>query len=216
MLDCRVSLRRITDSDLECGLCRKCLGVSKFDYPFEKDLRNSDDLVQELIAYIEAYTPYVCKTTTVHKYPDINVFSDSDCTRLICRVEAKYLEGQAFMQAKQRIGLYPKETLIVDYPKFLSYMECKEQDRNSGMDIPIYIVWKFDRPCEDVGGIAIFQEIDVLYEIVREYGNGRAFQRRSSFNDYTDGARLGIVDKYHFSIRECEPIELLIDTIKRL
>ena len=77
-------------------------------------------------------------------------------------------------------------------------------------------MWKFDKPCDDVGGIAVFQEIDELERLRRLYGYVRAFRRRTSVNDYQNGIRMGVIDKYHFSIRECEPIEKLVSIIHEI
>ncbi len=213
MLSCKVCLSELNDEKLKCGLCHKCDGKSKLDYPFERDLLNSDDLVKELMEYVEHNTIYKCKKTEIDKYPDINVYRDSSCRELVCRIEAKFLEGQAFMRSKERVGLYAKETLVVDEPKLQSYFKCKEIDRMNGKEIPIYVVWKFDKPCSDVGGIVVFQEVDELQRLHRLYGYARAFRRKTSRNDYQNGTQLGIIDKYHYSIRECEPIEKLVEKI---
>lgn len=192
---------------LSCGTCNKCLGKSKLDYPFSRDLFNSDDLVQELMRFVSETTGFVCEPTTIYKNPDINVW---DCDHnLVCRVEAKYLSDQAFMNAKKYINLFPREALAVDEPKLLSYFNCKEADYLAGKNIPIFVVWQYDRPCEDIGGITVFQEIDILKQVYSDCGPSRAFERKSSFNDYQNGAKMGITKKYHFSIRECNPIEAL-------
>lgn len=216
MLTCKVDLSELDDTKLSCGECHKCDGKSKLDYPFERDLKNSDDLVIELMNYVEENTGFKCDKTKIDKNPDINVYRDSSCKELICRIEAKFLEGQAFMKAKERLELYAKETLVVDEPKLQSYFNCKETDRTNGKDIPIYVVWKFDRPCADVGGIVVFQEVDELQRLHRLYGYARAFRRRTSGNDYQNGTQMGVIDKYHFSIRECEPIEKLITTVQTI
>ena len=216
MLSCKVNLSELSDENLKCGTCHKCDGKSKLDYPFDRDLANSDDLVIELMKYVEENTSLKCKRTENEKNPDINVYKDSSCRELICRIEAKFLEGQAFMKAKDRLGLYAKEALVVDEPKLQSYFKCKENDRMNGKEIPIYVVWKFDKPCEDVGGIVVFQEVDELQRLYRLYGYARAFRRRTSKNDYKNGTQMGIIDKYHFSIRECEPIEKLVNKIENI
>lgn len=216
MLNCKVDLKELNDENLKCGTCNKCSGKSKFDYPFERDLLSSDDLVVQLMNYVERNTAFRCRKTEIDKNPDINVYKDAACKEILCRIEAKFLEGQAFMKAKERLGLYAKETLVVDEPKLQSYFQCKENDRKSGKEIPIYVVWKFDRPCGDVGGITVFQEIDELQRLYHLYGHARAFRRKTGDNDYQKGTRMGIIDKYHFSLRECRPIEELIDTIKSI
>lgn len=127
MLYCNINPQAINPL---CGQCRKCSGRSRCDYPFEKDLLNSDDLVAAIIDFVKANTGYACERTQVHKKPDINVFAPNG--EIICRIEAKYLEGQAFMKSQQYIGLHPRETLVVDEPKLLSYFECKQNDRAQG------------------------------------------------------------------------------------
>ena len=199
---------------LPCGDCSKCLGKSKLDYPFDRDLYHSDGLVREIIRFVQAATGYVCERTEEYKDPDLNVLDQAG--RLVCRIESKYLEGQAFMRSMRYIHLWPRETLAVDEPKLLSYFNRKARDRDLGKDIPIFVVWQFDRPCEDIGGIAVFQEIDVLRQIYERNGEARGFERKTSYNDYRDGEKLGITKKYHFSIRECEPIEALPNRILML
>ena len=213
-LDCKIDPRKLSESQLQCGSCNKCRGKSILDYPFPKNLKNSDDLVREIIKLVTTGTNCHCEYTTIDKNPDINVF-DKD-NKLICRIEAKYLEGQAFMKSKEYVGLWPKEALVVDEPKLDSYVECANKDWNGGTTVPIYIVWKFDRPCEDVGGITVFQELSVLCTIRQTVGRVRAFERRSASNDYVSGSKMGITKKYHYSIRECLPIEELIPKINSL
>lgn len=181
MLECHIDLKRLEDSNLECGLCNKCNGNSKLDYPFHRDLLNPDDLVIEIIKYVSTETSCFCRRTTVDKNPDINVYRNSSCEELVCRIEAKYLEGQAFMKAKEWLGLYAKETLVIDEPKLDSYIRCKEDDRRKGREVPIFIVWKFDKPCDDVGGIAVFQEIDELERLRRLYKMNNAVVLMSGY-----------------------------------
>ncbi len=214
MLTCKVDLSQLDDNSLQCGECRKCKGISKLDYPFEKNLHTSRDLVNELINYVNKNTPYLAVETSINKNPDIDVYKDKSHQELLCRIEAKFLEGQGFMTA-ERVGLYPKETLVVDEPKLQSYFACKENDRKTGKNIPIYVVWKFDKPCDDVGGITVFQEIDILRQIYQKYGDTRKINRATGENDYQNGVKKGITEKYHFSIRECEPIENLIPIMMR-
>ena len=83
-------------------------------------------------------------------------------------------------------------------------------------NIPIFIVWKFDRPCADVGGITIYQNLEVLKKIYLQKGESRKFRRKTGIGDHIGGKRLGIIDKFHFSIRECKPIESLLDELIEL
>lgn len=79
----------LNDEKLKCGLCHKCDGKSKLDYPFKRDLLNSDDLVKELMEYVKHNTIYKCKTAEIDKCPDINVYRDSSCRELVCRYRSK-------------------------------------------------------------------------------------------------------------------------------
>lgn len=207
MLDCKVDLMNLTNEDMLCGDCKICAGKSKFNYPFQKDLSNSDELVVEIMKYIKLKTNLKCEKTLIDKNPDINVFDNDG--NIVCRIEAKYLEGQAFMKSKSMIGLYPREALVVDEPKLDSYVSCKKADRDKGNEIPIFVVWKFDKPCSDIGGITIFQEVDELERLRRQYGRLRAYERKFAKNDFNNGTKLGVTKKYHFSIRECVSIEEL-------
>lgn len=217
MLRCLpIEVGSLTSDQLRCGMCRTCTARSKLDYPFDRDLKNSDELVAALEKLIEANTPFQCERTTVHKNPDLVVVKKDDRKTLVCRVEAKMLEGFAFMKAETLLPdrLKPKETLVVDLPKLLHYFECQEADvREHGRKVPIFVVWKFDRPCRDIGGITVFQEISELKSIFDSQGMGRYFGRATVASDLRHGVKLGITDKYHFSLRECRPIEELIPAL---
>jgi hypothetical protein len=223
MLTCSIDLQKLTVNDLECGSCSICKARSKLEYPFQRDLKTSEQLVQALKTYIEANTPYVCRDTQVHKNPDIVVLdivsTSNPKGRLVCRVEAKMLDGYAFMKAEELLGdhLKPKETLVIDEPKLLSYFECVDNDlRQHGKSVPIYVVWKFDRPCADLGGITVFQEVTKLRAIFEKRGTNRTFERKTVASDLDNGVKRGITAKYHFSLRECRPIEELIEQINAI
>lgn len=217
MLQCKIDIRALTPTDIACGNCNICVARSKLNYPFDQNLVSSNTLVHELTSYIESNTEYKCRRTTIDKNPDIAVIAHRDRRILICRIEAKMLGGYAFMKAEKLLGdhLKPKETLVVDLPKLLHYFRCKEIDKQQqGRDIPIFIVWKFDRPCEKFSGISVFQEVTALKAIYDQRGNARQFTRRSTPSDIKNGARMGVIEKYHFSIKECRPIEELINAIR--
>lgn len=204
MLVCSVDPKNI---NMQCGKCTNCHGTSKLDYPFSEDLRRSDELVAEIMEFVTRTTGFRCERTKINKKPDINVLDSNN--HVVCRIEAKYLGPEPFKMSKKLVNLMPKETLVVDYPKLLSYFACKRNDRSANNDIPIFVVLKFDRICPGVGGITVFQEIDVLEEIHNRFGNHRFWERKAAYNDYQNGTKLGITGKYHYSIRECEPIENL-------
>lgn len=216
MLQCHINLAALTLEQLECGSCAICVARSKLDYPFHRDLKTSEALVDALRDLIEINTSLKCVEPEMVKYPDIRVLDIKRDNRIICRVEAKFLEGFAFMMAEKLLGdhLKPKETLVVDEPKLLSYFECKTNDlKEQGRDVPIFVVWKYDRPCADLGGITVFQEVMKLKAIYDERGDKRAFERKTVYSDMVAGRKRGITSKYHFSLRECRPIEELITEI---
>ena len=216
MLQCNVNLAGLTDKHLECVPCEKCTARSKLEYPFKRDLTTSEALVKALKDFIEASTSYECAAPEIVKNPDICVLDITQGKRLICRVEAKLLEGFAFMKAEKLLGdhLKPKETLVVDEPKLLSYFECKDRDfQKLGRVVPIFVVWKYDKPCADLGGITVFQEISELKNIYVARGKNRKFERKTVESDMEHGHKLGITSKYHFSLKECRPIEDLIAEI---
>lgn len=219
MLRCNINLSSLSQEDFICGECKACEPISKLNYPFERDLATSKDLVAALSTIIKNITKYKCIGPEIVKNPDIRVIDIENGNKIICRVEAKYLGGKAFMKTKEILTdkLEPKETLVVDEPKLLSYFDCKENDfKVYNRNIPIYIVWKFDRPCTDYGGITVFQEISILKRIYETHGRNRAFERKTGTGDITNGQKMGITTKYHFSLRECRSIEELISEILRI
>ncbi|WP_173913123.1 hypothetical protein [Acinetobacter sp. Marseille-Q1618] len=211
IMKCNINLQNY---DYVCDPCDLCSPKSKGNYPFNSDLDNSKSLVNELVLMIEASTPFKCKDPVDHRNPDIVVFNPIN-NELICRVEAKMLGSQAFMMAQNFIGLMPKEALVIDEPKFLHYLHCKRNDPiqfTNGREVPIFIVWQWLRPCPDIYNTTVFQEISTLEPIYVRTG-GRQFQRRVANNDFANGRRLGVIDKIHFSMKECLPIEQLIPRI---
>lgn len=218
-LHCHIDLKKLTNEQLQCYPCNKCRAKSKLDYPFNRDLKNSNELVNALKNYVESNTDYKCQNTQIDKNPDINVLDITNGNYLVCRIEAKMLEGYAFMMSEKYLGdkLKPKETLVVDEPKLLSYFDCKVRDfEQYNRDVPIFVVWKFDRLCDDLGGISVFQEVNKLKHIYDSRKNMRKFERKTTHSDMVQGQKMGITEKYHFSLKECRPIEELILEILKL
>lgn len=216
MLICNMGLASAPSKLFQCGTCTTCSPTSALKYPFDRDLRTSEQLVDALSKLIESGTGLTCREPERVKWPDMRVVDVSKRDYLVCRVEAKLLEGKAFVKASSIVGLQPKETLVVDEPKRLSYFDCKKNDSHScGRSVPIYVVWKFDRPCSDIGGIAVFQEVDKLRSIYEGFGVRRRFERKTADGDVVGGVKLGVTRKYHFSIRETLPIEELVPAIIR-
>ncbi len=210
MLQCNVDLHRL---ERECGNCRKCKAVSKGSYYFDKDLKGSTVLVQQLENLIQSKTPYSCRGPEIHKDPDIRVLRPDGT--LLCRIEAKMLNDKPFMKVHELLSghdLFPKETIVVDTPKLDSYLKRRAEEPT----VPTFIVWTLGRPCEGLQGSTIFQSVDVLGEIRKQKGNTRIYQRRTGNGDFVNGKQMGITQKYHFSVRECRPIEELVEVILSL
>lgn len=219
MLHCNINLSTLTDEQLQCQECKTCQPKSALKYPFKMDLTTSHALVEELKQYIESNTPYKCKAPERFKHPDLRIVNITVNDRLICWAEAKLLTDKAFMKAEKILKdhLKPKETLVIDAPKLLSYFQCKVDDREKYQrDIPIFVVWCFGRPCADIGGITVFQEIGILKQIYDTRKNARAFERETADGDMLYGKKLGVTSKYHFSLRECRPIEELCPEILKI
>lgn len=200
-LNCKADLKHISNWTKECGNCNACLPTSALHYPFQRDLANSQMLVDEIKKFVKDSTGLDCRETDTFKNPDLVVLEDNN--KLIARIESKFLEGKAFIKVAQMLSdkLYPKETLVVDEPKLISYFSCKDSDKKEfDREIPIFIIRKFDRPCPDVGGICLFQEIDILRSIYLQKGNSRKFIRRTSPSDFASGLCIGVIEKFHFSI----------------
>lgn len=216
VLICKEKISLTNDAVFDCGTCTRCSPISNNDYPFLRDLDDSQFLVDLLKKEIEKKFGLVCKEPVRNKDPDLRVIDARIGDLLICRVEAKYLRGKAFVNSYQTVGLRPKETLVVDEPKLLHYFSCKEADANlHKRQVPLFVVWMFDRPCEDIGRITVFQEIDVLKRIYNNHPT-RRFTRGAASSDNKNGVIRGVIDKYHFSIKETRPIEELFSEIAHL
>ena len=121
MLSCRMDPQNF---DRYCRSCNRCNSESKGIYLFQEDLSASEWLVRELKTLVRERTPYSCADPEVYKNPDIRVL-DKD-GRLVCRIEAKVLDGKPFMKVHDLLkdsGLYPKETIVVDLPKLNHYID---------------------------------------------------------------------------------------------
>lgn len=128
-LQCRADLEKLSNWSRPCGTCNVCQPTSTLRYPFARDLINSRMFVDELKKFISETTGLRCMDTDVYQNPDIVILDDKN--NLIARVEAKYLEGKAFMKVAQMIKdpLYPKEALVVDEPKLKSFRMQKKRSR---------------------------------------------------------------------------------------
>jgi hypothetical protein len=219
-LHCVFDPGRLTRGALECGAGCFCSGVSRGAYPFDGDLARSRALVEALRKDLERRTGCVCEDSDATgrvKDPDLLVRDPLAGNRLLCRIDAKLLTGQAFMAAPRTLGMLPREVLVIDEPKLERYLARAAADRaETGRNVPAYVVWHYGRRCRGLTGVTVFQEVAELDRIRERMGEARRFRRAAGGGDYRDGRRWGVIDKYHFSLRECRPIEALAGEIQRL
>lgn len=214
MLSCRFNPSASDNAAFECGSCSKCSATSAISYPFDKDLMKSDWLVSELQRWVESAFPLEVLEGETKKHPDLAIVDKDD--NLVCRIEAKHLFGKGFVTSFRNVGLQTKETMVVDQPKLLDYFKTKAEDlKEYGIDIPIFVVFKLDRPCSDIGGSTVFQEVGKLRDIyqkdtLKPDGTKSRYMKRQ--RSQGDGSR-GIDKKYHYSTREFRPIEELVTEI---
>ncbi len=209
---CPIDISNLNKDSFKCGSCNICEnkesnGVGQFN----SDLSDAKIFEEELKNFIVKQTGLTHIESIKHKNADLSFYKRG---QLICRVEAKLLKGKAPIFMKKIIQLEGKETLVVDEPKFEHYLKTKKEDNNKNVnfEIPTFIVWRFDRPCEDFGGITIYQELDILNEII-ENNPQRKFERKTNENDMKNGKKLGVTRKIHFSISETKPIWKLTEDI---
>lgn len=211
-MKCFVDIRNLKESDFKCGSCNIC----SEDYKdrignFKDDLNNARAFENELKDYVMSRTGLDFVESKNYKNADL-AFSKRG--QLICRVEAKLLNGKAPVFMKKIVGLEGKEMLVVDEPKFEHYVKKSEEDNlsNFAINIPTFVVWQFNRPCEDFGGITVFQDLNKLKSSI-EANPKRKFERKTNEKDIQDGIKLGVTKKFHFSISETEPIWRLTESI---
>lgn len=214
-LQCETDLHTL---DPMCGTCNLCTAVSAGNYQFDHDLFRSQELVEALMELVTTVTPFHCLPPENNKDPDIRVLDAQG--RLVCRIEAKMLMDKPFMKVHDFLSghdLYPKETIVVDLPKLMSYFERMRADNANGLAyIPTFVVWYLGRPCEGLTGVTLFQECRVLKTIFDQKGDSRVYTRRVGAGDIRNGEMMGVTRKYHFSVRECRPIEELIWELQAL
>lgn len=215
ILQCGINLNSL---NLSCGICHTCNAKSKGAYSFNSDLSKSQELVEALMALVAETTSFHCIPPGHVKDPDIQVLDSQE--RLVCRIEAKMLEDKPFMKVNSFLSghdLQPKETIVVDYSKLMSYFERMQAD-NCGASsyIPTFVVWHLGRPCAELNGITVFQECQGLKTIFNQKGKSRVYDRKTGTGDFKDGTQMGITKKYHFSVRECRPIEELVGELQTL
>ena len=214
-IKCPFDFNLLLDTEFKCLTCLKCSSKENNLHNFQEDLTTALSFEEELKSFIEDNTNIYFKDLKIFKNADLSFFSVFQEEKLICRVEAKFLNGKAAVYMKEKIGLEGKESLVVDEPKLISYINQNIKDNeNTIFYIPTYIVWYFGRPCSDFNNITVYQEITKLKEIYYNQNfEKRKFERKTTSFDISDKKKLGVTKKYHFSIKETNPIYNLVPDI---
>lgn len=200
---CPFNIRAMKPEEFKCGDCRLCEDKNNQVNKFDNDLEKAKAFEEELKEYVLKNTGLTFVKNTKHKTADLSFYKRN---QLICRVEAKLLGGRAATFMESKIGLSGKESLVVDEPKYEHYVKTNKEDNlNSYFYIPTFVVWRFNRPCKDFGGITVFEEIQTLDQIYKKHPE-RKFERKTNENDIKNGTKLGVTRKTHFSISEMLPI----------
>lgn len=200
---CPFNIKAMKPQEFKCGDCKLCESKTNQVNDFKKDLEKAKAFEEELKEFVLKNTGLTFIKNEKYKTADLSFYKRN---QLICRVEAKLLEGRAATFMESKIGLSGKESLVVDEPKYEHYVKTNKEDNlNSYFYIPTFVVWKFNRPCADFNGIAIFEEIQTLEQIYKKHPE-RKFERKTNENDIKNGTKLGVTRKTHFSISEMLPI----------
>lgn len=198
--------QEISPNIFNCAVCHtRCDGKTVAQFDFERDVRFSEQIENEVIQVLNQNYPTLISTkTTRDGYPDIEIKkrNNNEC---VCFIEIK---GQArtFMSIARFLpnsGLRPSETLALNLSDLERYFEIHNNET-----VPIYLVWcLMRRQC--ITGINLnnklffYQKIEILKQIrYRDINNSRRFRRASGRGDIVEGVHRGVVVNYHFSINE--------------
>ena len=193
---------QISPNIFNCQTCpTRCDGVSKEKYFFEKDSAFSEKYEQQLIEYINQYTPFSAVKTEQEGYPDIEVFNKGESNPALY-LEIK-VQRRTFMGVEKILpdsGLKPSETLALNLSDLLRYFKLQENT-----EVPVFIMWcLLNRPCingkDDVK--YFYQSVNLLKPVYEEALDKRRFRRESGLGDVVDCEHKGVVVNYHFSINE--------------
>jgi hypothetical protein len=199
--------QQIRPNVYNCSVCpTKCDGVTVAQFDFEKDVRFSEKIENQVISIINATYPHLIATkTSKDGYPDIEIAKKESPELTIAFIEIK---GQArtFMSVARILSqsrLQPSETLALNLSDLERYFIIKDKEK-----LPIYLVWcLMRRPC--IVGIKpddklfFHQEISLLRAIrQKDTTNSRRFRRQSGKGDVVNGQHKGVVVNYHFSLNE--------------
>lgn len=172
----------------DCIKCGICTGKSKGVYIFPEDLKESQNAVEEIKNDILIKTPLTPLPPDDKKKCDILLENKG---KRVARVEVKEIEPTFVYIQKYlpQAGLTPYETLVIDYPKLLSYFAAQDED-----GLPFYVVVNLIRKCRN--GKKVYANLKDLRSIFDKAGSTRYFKRAAGVGD--EGG--GITEKYHFSI----------------
>ena len=195
-------------SRYNCAVCpTRCDGRSKVAYIFEDDVALSEKVEDQVVDYLGRSLGIAARKTPpqAHGLPDLEIVRDN-C--VLGRVEIK-AQNRTFMSVKKLLpdgNLRPYETVALNLSDLERYLDLFRREAK-----PIFIVWWLRRPCigEDFWG----HKLDVLGDLLRQYGARRRFRRASTQSDVVNGVHKGVTVNYHFSLQELLPLDDLAPLI---
>lgn len=199
--------KQIKPNIFDCNACKtRCDGITVPKFDFEKDVRFSENIENEVINEINKQYPnlYAIKTDK-SGYPDIEITDRSGNGKPLLFVEIK-VQARTFMSIARLLpnsGLFPSETLALNLSDLERYFTINDKEQ-----IPVYIVWcLMHRPCivgnNATNKLFFHQELTILRQIRNnDKTDSRRFRRASGTGDVVDGVHKGVVVNYHFSINE--------------
>jgi hypothetical protein len=199
--------QQISPHVFNCSVCdTRCDGKTVAQFDFEHDVEFSENIENEVIAFINYEYHHILAIKTTRKgYPDIELVQRSNPNICLGFIEIK---GQArtFMSVERilpKSGLRPSETIALNLSDLERYFDIDHQE-----NLPLYIVWcLMGRPCV-VGANAnqplfFHQDIQKLKAIRQnDAQDTRRFRRASGRGDVVDGIHKGVTVNYHFSLNE--------------
>lgn len=205
-----MAYQEITPYVFHCNSCpTRCDGKTVPQFDFDRDLRFSEKIENQIIAHIhQKYPTLKAFKTTQEGYPDIAILQAYAATghpAILCFLEIK---GQArtFMSIRHLLphsGLSPSETLALNLSDLERYFSIYDQEQ-----IPTFLVWcLMRRPCltgsDPHQQLYFHQDLNKLRQIRNaDIQNFRRFKRASGRGDVVDGHHKGVVVNYHFSLKE--------------
>ena len=192
----------------DCSKCdQKCDGISKKSYIFLNDVEYSEAKENLVIDKINSVGGYQAKKCELEGYPDIEILHLESNKKFYIEIKA---QRRTFMAVKRKLPfaeLEPSETIACNLSDLERYIKIHNETKEK-----IFVVWCLEnRPCivEDGKTMFFYQEIDILADILKRYGDKRRFRRESGYGDVVNGQHKGVVVNYHFSLNEFLKMHLL-------